>query len=293
MMSIKKGIISKIQREIYYITSHEGVYLSKARGNFRNKAISPLVGDRVEISVENGLGYITKIYPRSVKLHRPEVANIDKAIIIMSIRQPDINLLLLDKYLLMIEKYGLESVLVFNKADLIDDKTKKFYADIYGGIGYKIMFNSNYDDNHKNILLDEFKGNISCVIGPSGAGKSSTLKKLFPKEDFVAGEISSKTKRGKQTTRHIEMKEVMKDSFVLDTPGFSSFDLSFIDNKDEIKDLFVEFKNNKSKCRFNNCQHINEPGCQIKKLLEEKEIARTRYDNYIRIIDEYDKIRRY
>ena len=292
-MSDKTGIITKIQRELFYVSIGNNVYPSKAKGNFRNKKITPVVGDKVDIHVENGLGFILKIHPRSVLLHRPEVSNVDKCFVLTSIKSPNINLMLLDKYLLMIEKNNIDCVIVFNKSDLVSENERNLIAEIYRNIGYKVIFNSNESSHVNEELLNEFKNHISCVIGPSGAGKSSTLKKLFPNENFVSGKISEKTKRGKQTTRHIEIKMVDENTYVLDTPGFSSFDLSFLKDKSEIKNNFLEFRKNSSKCKFNNCEHINEPKCEIKKLLESGEISKSRYDNYLKIVEEYEKIRRY
>lgn len=292
-MSDKTGIITKIQRELFYVSIGNNVYPSKAKGNFRTKKITPVVGDKVDIHVENGLGFILKIHPRSVLLHRPEVSNVDKCFVLSSIKSPNINLMLLDKYLLMIEKNNIDCVIVFNKSDLVSENERNLFAEIYRNIGYKVIFNSNESSHVNEELLKEFKNHISCVIGPSGAGKSSTLKKLFPNENFVSGKISEKTQRGKQTTRHIEIKMVDENTYVLDTPGFSSFDLSFLKDKSEIKNNFLEFRKNSSKCKFNNCDHINEPKCEIKKLLESGEISKSRYDNYLKIVEEYEKIRRY
>ncbi len=292
-MSDKTGIITKIQRELFYVSIGNNVYPSKAKGNFRTKKITPVVGDKVDIHVENGLGFILKIHPRSVLFHRPEVSNVDKCFVLTSIKSPNINLMLLDKYLLMIEKNNIDCVIVFNKSDLVSENERNLFAEIYRNIGYKVIFNSNESSHVNEELLKEFKNHISCVIGPSGAGKSSTLKKLFPNENFVSGKISEKTQRGKQTTRHIEIKMVDENTYVLDTPGFSSFDLSFLKDKSEIKNNFLEFRKNSSKCKFNNCDHINEPKCEIKKLLESGEISKSRYDNYLKIVEEYEKIRRY
>ena len=292
-MSDKTGIITKIQRELFYVSIGNNVYPSKAKGNFRNKKITPVVGDKVDIHVENGLGFILKIHPRSVLFHRPEVSNVDKCFVLTSIKSPNINLMLLDKYLLMIEKNNIDCVIVFNKSDLVSENERNLFAEIYRNIGYKVIFNSHESSHVNEELLKEFKNHISCVRGPSGAGKSSTLKKLFPNENFVSGKISEKTQRGKQTTRHIEIKMVDENTYVLDTPGFSSFDLSFLKDKSEIKNNFLEFRKNSSKCKFNNCEHINEPKCEIKKLLESGEISKSRYDNYLKIVEEYEKIRRY
>lgn len=287
---MSRGIITKIRRELFYVTTENQTVMCKARGNFRKREITPIVGDYVDIRTENGLGYIEKIYPRKNALLRPPVANIDIVVILMSIKQPDINLMLLDKYLLMVEKSGIQPVIVFNKEDLLTNDLKEQYQSIYNNLGYPVLMHHNPSDN--KMLRDLLFGKVSAVAGPSGAGKSTTLRSLYHNLIFISGEISEKTKRGKQTTRHIEMVEVDKDTFVLDTPGFSGLDLRFLDSEYEIKNYYPEFRNLPS-CKFHNCIHIDEPSCQVKKRVETGEIAKTRYENYCYFVNEFKQNRRY
>lgn len=268
-------------------------YLCKARGLFRKEDKKPIVGDYVDIRIseEDDSGYIEKIYPRVSELLRPPIANINQVIILMSIREPDINLRLLDKYLLMTEKAAIKTIIVLNKTDLIDDKEKEYHQSIYEDIGYELYFNSNIEGT-KLHLVELMEGKTTAITGPSGVGKSTTLSNLFPNKTFPIGEISQKLKRGKNTTRHIEIKDV-GFGYILDTPGFSSLSLDFIDTKEEIAGLMKDFKPYISKCRFHNCMHLNEPDCGVKKAVEEGEIAQTRYENYVSFIVEFDSKRRY
>ena len=268
-------------------------YLCKARGLFRKEEKKPLVGDHVDIRIseEDDTGYIEKIYPRVSELLRPPIANINQVMILMSIREPDINLRLLDKYLLMTEKAAIKTIIVLNKTDLIDDKEKEYHRSIYEDIGYELYFNSNIEGT-KLHLVELMEGKTTAITGPSGVGKSTTLSNLFPNKTFPVGEISQKLKRGKNTTRHIEIKDV-GFGYILDTPGFSSLSLDFIDTKEEIAGLMKDFKPYISKCRFHNCMHLNEPDCGVKNAVDEGEIAKTRYENYVSFIEEFESKRRY
>lgn len=268
-------------------------YLCKARGLFRKEEKKPLVGDHVDIRIseEDDTGYIEKIYPRVSELLRPPIANINQVMILMSIREPDINLRLLDKYLLMTEKAAIKTIIVLNKTDLIDDKEKEYHRSIYEDIGYELYFNSNIEGT-KLHLVELMEGKTTAITGPSGVGKSTTLSNLFPNKTFPVGEISQKLKRGKNTTRHIEIKDV-GFGYILDTPGFSSLSLDFIDTKEEIAGLMKDFVPFISNCRFHNCMHLNEPDCGVKNAVDEGEIAKTRYENYVSFIEEFESKRRY
>ena len=193
----------------------------------------------------------------------------------------------------MLEKSQVRVILLFNKIDLVDNHTLNKISDIYSNIGYKVYFNSNLNDTNKNLLRELLLGKITAVAGPSGVGKSTTLNMIFDDLNFQTGDISIKTKRGKHTTRHIEMVKVDKDSYVVDTPGFSSLSLDFLDDSAEIKYLFKEFREQSLKCRFNNCFHLNEPGCGVKKAVENNLISMERYNNYKIILQEYNDTRRY
>lgn len=285
--------IVKSHRGIYYVEVENKIILCKARGLFRNQNIKPLVGDNVEATLNSdGTGYIEKIYKRKNQLLRPEVANIDQVIVITSLKTPTINLNLLDKYLLMLELSKVDIKILFNKIDLVNKTALMEVSKIYSDIGYEIYLNSN-KENTNDKLFELFENKITSVAGPSGVGKSTTLNKIFREFNLNTGAISEKTQRGKHTTRNIEIKKINKDSYVIDTPGFSSLSLDFIKEKAEIKNNFKEFLKYNSKCKFANCFHLNEPICGVKKALEELKISRGRYENYKSFLTEYDKTRRF
>lgn len=294
MIYIVNGIITKKHRGIYYVNIENETIICKARGIFREKNITPIVGDKVDIRIssEDNSGYIEKVYNRKTQLYRPPVANIDQVMIFVSILEPNISLNLLDKYLLMAEKFNIEPIIVINKIDNVDKDKLNSYLKIYESIGYTVIINSNKNKTNKDIKK-YLKNKITSIVGPSGVGKSTTLNSLFPDLNLEVGDISTKTKRGKHTTRHIEIKEVFKNSYVLDTPGFSSLEINFLDSKEEIKDYFKEFKEYRGQCKFQNCMHIKEPKCKIKEALDENKIYKSRYDNYLSFVKEYDLIRRY
>ena len=193
----------------------------------------------------------------------------------------------------MLEKSGVKIKIIFNKMDLLKDDKLNYIIDIYKNIGYEVFLNSNEDNNIEQDLKDLFKDRITAVAGPSGVGKSTTLNKLFKNLELNTGEISQKNKRGKHTTRHAEMSKVDDNSYVVDTPGFSSLVLTFIEDRTEIKNYFVEFKEYEHKCKYYNCLHLNEPSCGVKKAVESKEISEDRYKNYRLIVEEFDSIRRF
>ncbi|NMB10207.1 MAG: ribosome small subunit-dependent GTPase A, partial [Tissierellia bacterium] len=174
----------------------------------------------------------------------------------------------------------------------VDKETLDYYIDLYTSVGYEVIENSNLDTPNEKIK-SLLKDKITSVVGPSGVGKSTTLNNISPNLNLETGEISSKTKRGKHTTRHIEIKEIFKNSYVFDTPGFSSLEIDFIKDREDIKDYFIEFREYSKNCKFHNCMHIKEPGCGVKDAVEKGYIKETRYKNYLNFIEEFDKIRRY
>lgn len=287
--------IIKSHRGIYYVEQNEEIILCKARGLFRKDDIKPIVGDYVDIIVNSdGTGYVEKVYERRNKLLRPPLANIDQVVVVMSIVSPNINMNLLDKYLLMLEKSNVNIKILFNKLDLVDEKQLHSVVNIYKKAGYDIFLNSNVIGIHDTSeIRNIFKNKISALAGPSGVGKSTTLNNIFKDFEFDTGEISTKTQRGKHTTRHIEMSKIDENSYVVDTPGFSSLSLDFIDERVDIKNNFREFSKYSHMCKFNNCFHINEPKCAIKEAVENNQISETRYENYKTILLEYDNQRRY
>lgn len=287
------GIILKGIGGFYYVETTEGVIQCRARGNFREEGITPLIGDkvRIRISKEDNNGYIDEIYPRETSLKRPPVANISQSIVVMSIKKPKINSWLLDRFLVMAEEEGLNIVICINKIDLDLEASIKI-RDIYSKIGYKVIMTSIETGQGIDELRTSLDNNISVFAGPSGVGKSSLLNLIDSNYKLKTGEISEKNKRGKHTTRHTEILHLKGNSYVLDTPGFSSLDLDFIEDEAELGAYFLEINKHSSGCKFMNCLHLNEPGCEVKNQVEAGEINSERYENYIMFLEEIKKNRR-
>lgn len=271
------GRIIKIVSNDYTVKCEDGnTYICKARGVFRNKKITPLVGDFVKITKEKNL--IEEIMKRKNELIRPPVSNIDIALVVTSAKEPDFSSNLLDKMIDIIEFNNIIPVICISKYDLLDN-TKEMDEIIayYKKIGYKVFINTQIEDIKKI-----FKDNITILTGQTGVGKSSLINKLEKSMDLKTGEISKALGRGKHTTRHTELFELF-DGYVADTPGFSS--LNFIGmNKEDIRDNFIEFNEYKDKCKYRDCMHINEDDCEIKRRVSNNEILKSRYDNYVKFI---------
>ncbi|MDU1315780.1 ribosome small subunit-dependent GTPase A [Anaerococcus hydrogenalis] len=282
------GKIIKSQKEIYYVLTEEKTFMCKARGVFRNKNIKPLVGDNVEFDItEDSKGYITKILERKNQIKRPNIANIDQILYFITIKNPSLNLFNIDKYLSMCEYINIDVIIIVSKKDLADKKELDFIK-MYEKIGYKLVFIDNYNDFPEKEILEILRGKTSAVSGSSGVGKSTFLSNLVEKEIEI-GSISEKSKRGKNTTRHIEIFNLEKNTNIFDTPGFDSFDIDFIDDEKELKYCFREFDNNS--CKFKDCNHINEPKCKVKDDLSKNMIEKTRYENYLTLFEEIKKRR--
>lgn len=252
-------------------------YECSSIGKFKYLKISPLVGDIVEIDKENNV--IKNIMPRKNELVRPPIANVDQAIILVSCREPNFSSNLLDKMLVVIEYNNIKPIICFTKYDLLDDTSEMDeIINYYRTIGYTVYINKEISDI-KNILKDK----ISVLTGQTGVGKSSLLNSLKEDLNLATGEISKALGRGRHTTRHVELLDI-DGGLVADTPGFSSLDFMGMDKKD-IKDNFIEFYENEDKCKYQDCLHIKEDGCYIKKLVSEGKIRNTRYENYKKFID--------
>lgn len=269
-----EGFIIKNISNDYIVKSNKGTYSCKARGKFRNMKLTPLVGDYVSFD-ENNL-YILDIKTRKNALIRPSVANIDQAIIVSSVKKPDLDTNLLDKLLTIISFNNIEPIICFTKLDLLTKEERKeinTYIDYYKKIGYKVVTNENKDN-----FKDLFKGKITVLTGQSGAGKSSLLNLLNPSLELKTDEISLALNRGKHTTRHTELYELY-DGYVVDTPGFSQVDfheMTALDIRDNMKEMFACL----DECKYRDCMHLKEDGCQVKALLTTGEILNTRYNNY-------------
>jgi ribosome biogenesis GTPase / thiamine phosphate phosphatase len=289
-----KGRIIKAIAGFYYVKTSEGIIQSRARGSFRDDNLTPLVGDMVNIriSTEDNTGYVVEIEDRSSKLLRPPVSNITQAVIVMSVKHPDINKWLLDKFIVMAEYETLDIVICINKCDLKYEEAKEI-KDIYENIGYKTILTSVKDHIGIDELKKELKDNITVFAGPSGVGKSSLLNSLYSGFQLQTGDISGKTKRGKHTTRHIELLEVEEDTFVLDSPGFSSLKLDFIKEHESLRSYFKEIEKYGENCKFLSCLHDREPSCKVKENVEKNNIDIDRYKNYLSLLEEIKNIRRY
>ena len=273
----------------YYVDTENGLYECRARGIFRKNKITPLVGDRVSISVvdeENKKGVVEEIEERDTELVRPPIANVDKALIVFAIKNPSPNLSLLDRFIVLAEKENLEIVIVFTKVDLdTDGELLGELKDIYEVSGYKVISVSNKLKLNIDKIKEELKENTVVFAGPSGVGKSSLLNEVDKNFELKTGEVSDKIKRGKHTTRHAELLKLECGGMVADTPGFSSLTLDDIDES-ELKEYFIEF-DKYDDCRFGSrCIHENEPSCAVKEAVENGDISKKRYESYIQLLNE-------
>lgn len=289
------GRIIKGVGGFYYVETDNEIYECRARGLFRKKNIIPLVGDKVLIRAneDDKTGYIEEIMERSSQLTRPPVANVTQAIIVMSMKEPDINYWLLDRFIVMAEYEGLNTIICINKIDLSEIKEREVISHIYSNAGYKIIMTSAKTNDGIKELKGMLKDNITVFAGPSGVGKSSLLNKIDRKLDLETGKVSKKTARGKHTTRHVELIDIDHHGYVLDTPGFSSLDLGFIEEKVQLSRCFREIDKYSHQCKFIGCLHHKEPGCEVKKQIEKGNIDKVRYENYISFLEEIRNIRRY
>lgn len=280
----------------YYVHVPEmGVLECKAKGIFRKNKLKPLVGDLVEVSVldeENKKGNIDEVLERKNELIRPAVANIDQALVIFAIKKPEPNLNLLDRFLIMMQQKEIPCILVFNKSDLATEEERQALRDIYAGSGCEILFVSAKQDQGIEEVRNLLKGKTSTVAGPSGVGKSSLINKLQSDVNMETGSISEKIERGKHTTRHTEFIPMGEDTFIMDTPGFSSLAV-FDMEKEELEQFYPEFDAYRDSCRFNGCSHTHEPGCGVKEAIEEGKISKERYENYKLIYDELKNRKKY
>ncbi|MGL4799083.1 MAG: ribosome small subunit-dependent GTPase A [Cellulosilyticaceae bacterium] len=296
-----QGTIIKGIAGFYYVKVDEQVYECKARGKFRKQGITPLIGDLVTITVDEALqdtnyaykqGNIEEIHPRKNKLIRPPVANVDQGIVVFSVTFPEIHLDLLDRFLIMVEYEGITPYIVLNKIDDGNRETYQYIVDGYEKSGYEVLCVSAKVGMHLDALKAVLKDKISFFAGPSGVGKSTLLNALQPHFSLQTGEVSDKIKRGKHTTRHVELLPFSEGGYVLDTPGFTSLQFEEI-HQDDLKYCFREFKPYEGQCKFNGCSHIHEPGCAVKKALEEGMLFAPRYDNYVQYYNQLKDIRRW
>lgn len=290
------GKIIKGIAGFYYVhVEGRGVYECRAKGIFRNDNIKPLVGDNVNMEVldeRDKEGNVVEILPRKNKLIRPAVANIDQALVIFAIIKPNPSLNLLDRFLIQMERQRLPSIICFNKQDIASEEEKAALYDAYESSGYKVIFISALNNDGLEELKSLLAGRTTTVAGPSGVGKSTLINSLKPEANMETGSISEKIERGRHTTRHSEIIALGHETYIMDTPGFTSLNITEIE-KDELYSYYPEFKKHEPYCRFRGCAHINEPDCGVKEALERGDISRQRYENYRLLYEELRGVKRY
>ncbi len=285
-----KGQIRKALSGFYYVLDEDGErYIQcRGRGVFRNRQISPLVGDFVDYKADNDLeGTILHVYERKNELVRPPIANIDQAILVFSAKQPDFHPLLLDRFLTAIESHDIQPVICLTKMDLVSEQEKHAIMDYiadYEKIGYEVIPTFIDDPDLQQRLMPVLEGKISVLAGQSGVGKSTMLNTILPSLELKTDDISKALNRGKHTTRHVELIAV-NSGLLADTPGFSSFDFETME-KEELSGCFPEMADRSNACKFRECLHLNEPKCAIKAAVDSGEIPEYRYKHYLKFLEE-------
>lgn len=290
-----QGKIIKGIAGFYYVHTTKGVVECKAKGIFRKDKMKPLVGDNVEIEFvdeEQLLGNIIRIFPRSNALIRPASANIDQALVIFAIVKPNPNYNLLDRFLIRMEQQGLPVVICFNKKDIASDMELQELSSSYGRCGYQVLFVSGEKKQGIDQIEKHLHGKTTVVAGPSGVGKSTIINALYPEANMETGEISRKIERGRHTTRHAQLFALSEDTFIMDTPGFTSLSLEDME-KEDLRDCYPEFAEFEENCRFGGCAHISEPVCGVKDALAAGKISRVRYENYVALYEELKNKKKY
>ena len=304
-----QGLIIENISNLYKIKTEKGIYEANARGKFKKEEITPVVGDKVEIQIldeENKKAVIEEIQQRTTYIKRPKMSNITQLVLVVSSKNPKPDLLLLDKQLAFAEYLGIKPIIILNKIDL--DKKKEFekIKETYQNIGYTVIetiakeLENAEDISSKNItsstgiqeLEKNLKGNINAFSGNSGVGKSTLINAIFNDTITQEGEISQRNKKGKNTTTSIKLYEIDENTYIADTPGFSTFDISEIEYR-KLDQYFKEFKPLLENCEFVGCTHIKEQNCGIKKALEKGKIDSGRYERFCKIYEELKEKERY
>ena len=284
-----QGIIIGNIANLYQIqTKEKEIYQAIARGKFKKEEIIPIVGDKVEIQIvdkDNKKAVIEKIENRQVYLKRPKLANITQIVLVISSKDPKPDLLMLDKQLVFAEFLGIRVLIVFNKIDLDKEEEFKEIKEIYESIGYKVIETQANIQKGIDTLKYNLKNNINAFSGNSGVGKSTLINSIFGKNITLEGEISKKNKKGKNTTTAIQLYEIDENTYIADTPGFSTFDIYEIESKD-LSNYYKEFRQFIKKCEFIGCTHIKEENCEIKKAVQLGKISEGRYERFCKIYQE-------
>lgn len=282
------GQIRKALSGFYYVYDDGQVIQTRGRGVFRKRGITPLVGDFVTYEVEgNNDGIIMEIEERKNELVRPPISNVDQAILVFSVKEPNFNTILLDRFLVVLESFHVQPVILLTKMDLLEEDEVaaiQSYQKQYEAIGYDVMTTFKDDSSLLDKITPLLANRTTVLAGQSGVGKSTLLNTLMPELDLKTGIISEHLGRGKHTTRHVELIEVA-GGLVADTPGFSSFDFDTIE-KEELTGCFPEIQRTSEACKFRGCLHVKEPKCAVKAAVESGEIEASRYEHYLQFLQE-------
>ena len=283
-----QGLIIENISNLYKVQVDNNIYDTTPRGKLKKDEMIPVVGDNVEISIideENKKAVIEKIIDRKVYIKRPKLANLTQLVFVVSSKNPKPDLLLLDKQLAFAEYLGIKAVIVLNKTDLDEEKEFEIIQNTYTQIGYRVLQTEAKNKKGINELKKILKNNINAFSGNSGVGKSTLINAIFDKDITEEGEISEKNKRGKNTTTAIKLYKIEDNTYIADTPGFSTFDISEI-GSNNLDRYFKEFDENINNCKFVGCTHIKEECCGVKQAVIEKNIDNARYDRFCKIYNE-------
>jgi ribosome biogenesis GTPase len=279
---------------IYYVLTDGREVECRPRGRFRLEKQDVLAGDLVEIHMEGGEGRIDKVLPRKTYLQRPAVANVDQALVVFTIREPEADYLFLDRVLIHVEQAGVTPVLLLNKVDLLEPEQVAEFRRHYGEmIGYPVLAIAAKPGLGLAELRPHLQGKLSVLAGHSGVGKSRLVRALEPgREDVRVGELSAKLGRGKHTTRHVELIRLSDGGLLADAPGFTYLEFQAMEKWD-LPGFFPEFRRYSGQCRFDDCLHRKEPDCAVRAAVEAGELPRTRYQNYLLFLQEVEAQKRW
>jgi ribosome biogenesis GTPase len=287
---MREGVVLRAYSSYYYIQSEQDIYECKLRGRFKKERFSLFVGDRVRIQVQtDGTGMIEEILPRRSLLTRPTVANVDQVVLTFAARNPDINLSLVDRFLVLAEHAELDIIICINKFDLADQQATQDIMDIYHNVGYTVIGTAAKTGMGVDILKNRLKDRTTVFAGPSGAGKSTLLNAIQAGFALQTGEVSEKIGRGKHTTRFAQLLALNIGGFVVDTPGFSNIEFGDF-STESLAAYFPEMA--ERGCKFKPCLHWKEPQCQVKEAVEQGQIARIRYEHYLQFLAEIKEHKR-